>query len=63
MARPRKTEQQTDLEDAIESVQMKVTSDKHAFEPDGTKHWKGATPTVPMTVAEDWMKHGRAEPL
>lgn len=65
MAKPRRVPQpeQVDLEEAIERVQMKVTSDKHAFEPDGTKHWQNSTPTVPLAVAEDWLKHGRAEPL
>lgn len=59
----KKAETQTDLEEAIERVKMKVTSEKHAFDPDGTKYWQGTEAVVPIAVAEDWMKHGRAEPL
>jgi hypothetical protein len=60
MAKPKK---QPDLMAAGETVRMHVTSDKHAFDDHGVKHWQGSRPVVPIAVAEDWMKHNRAEPL
>jgi hypothetical protein len=45
------------------SVRVQITSEKHAFSPDGTKHWFGERLTVPQSVADDWIKHGRAAPL
>lgn len=44
-------------------MRVEIISAKHAFGEGGRKYLCGETPAVSADIAENWIKHGRAQKL